>query len=202
MDLLLDGATIDEVERAATEFGMAIGPLRILDEIGIDTVVNAGRVLWQAFPDRIVASPLLITMYKKGRLGRKSGAGFFSYASGTAWDGPSRPDPTVEQLIAQWARPPQPLPPETITHRLILPMVLEATRLVEEGKVRHPGDVDLAVLFGLGFPHARGGLLYWADCVGAERILDVLRPLESLGPRLAPTRLLLEKAERGGTFYD
>jgi len=202
MDLLLDGATIDQVERAATQFGMAIGPLRILDEIGIDTVVNAGRVLWQAFPDRIVASPLLVTMYKKGRLGRKSGAGFFSYASGTAWDGPSRPDPGVEQLIAQWARPAQPLTPETITHRLILPMVLEATRLLEEGKVRHPGDVDLAVLFGLGFPHARGGLLYWADGVGADRILGLLRPLESLGPRLAPTRLLRQTAEQGGTFYE
>lgn len=202
MDLLLDGATIDEVERAATEFGMAIGPLRILDEIGIDTVVNAGRVLWQAFPDRIVASPLLITMYKKGRLGRKSGLGFFSYDSGTAWDGPSRPDPDIEEVIAQWARPPQQLAPETLTYRLILPMILEATRLLEEGKVRHPGDVDLAVLFGLGFPHSRGGLLYWADCVGADRILDMLQPLESLGPRLAPTRLLRETAEQGRKFYD
>lgn len=202
MDLLLDGATIDQVERAATEFGMAIGPLRILDEIGIDTVVNAGRVLWQAFPDRIVASPLLITLYKKGRLGRKSGLGFFSYDSGTAWDGPSRPDPGVEQLIAQWARPPQQLTPQTITHRLILPMVLEATRLLEERKVRHPGDVDLAVLFGLGFPHARGGLLYWADCLGAGRILRMLKPLESLGPRLQPTRLLQETAHQARRFYD
>jgi len=202
MELLLDGATIDQVERSATEFGMAIGPLRILDEIGIDTVVNAGRVMWQVFPDRTVASPLLITMYKKGRLGRKSGAGFFSYASGTAWDGPSRPAPGVEQLIAEWARPPQQLTPEAITHRLILPMVLEATRLLEEGKVRHPGDVDLAVLFGLGFPHGRGGLLYWADSVGADRILDLLRPLESLGPRLAPTQLLRETAEQGRKFYD
>jgi 3-hydroxyacyl-CoA dehydrogenase/enoyl-CoA hydratase/3-hydroxybutyryl-CoA epimerase/3-hydroxyacyl-CoA dehydrogenase/enoyl-CoA hydratase/3-hydroxybutyryl-CoA epimerase/enoyl-CoA isomerase len=202
MDLLLDGASIDQIERAATEFGMAIGPLRILDEIGIDTVVNAGRVLWQAFPERIVASPLLITMYKKGRLGRKSGAGFFSYASETAWDGPSRPDPSVEQLIAQWARPPQPLTAETITHRLILPMVLEATRLLEEGKVRHPGDIDLAVLFGLGFPASRGGLLYWADSVGADRILDMLRPLEALGPRLQPTRLLQETGRDGSRFYE
>jgi len=202
MDLLLDGAPIDQVERAATDFGMALGPLRILDEIGIDTVVNAGRVLWQAFPDRIVASPLLITMYKKGRLGRKSGAGFFSYASETAWDGPSQPDPRVEQLIAQWARPPQKLTPETITHRLILPMVLEATRLLQEQKVRHPGDVDLAVLFGLGFPASRGGLLYWADCLGADRILQMLKPLEPLGPRLHPTGLLQETAKRGQRFYD
>jgi 3-hydroxyacyl-CoA dehydrogenase/enoyl-CoA hydratase/3-hydroxybutyryl-CoA epimerase/3-hydroxyacyl-CoA dehydrogenase/enoyl-CoA hydratase/3-hydroxybutyryl-CoA epimerase/enoyl-CoA isomerase len=202
MDLLLDGATIEQVERAATEFGMAIGPLRILDEIGIDTVVHAGRVMWQAFPDRTVASPLLITMYKKKRLGRKSGAGFFAYDSPAAWDGPSRPDPAVDALIAQWAREPQELTAETITHRLILPMVLEATRLLEERKVRHPADVDLAVLFGLGFPRARGGLLYWADTMGADRILAMLGPLQSLGPRLEPTQLLRETAERGGKFYD
>ena len=202
LELLLDGATIDQIERAATDFGMAIGPLRILDEIGIDTVVDAARVLWQAFPDRVVASPLLITMYKQGRLGRKSGSGFFAYSSETGWDGPAEPDPSVEALIAEWARPPQKLSPETITRRLILPMVLEATRLLEENRVRHPGDVDLAVLFGLGFPAARGGLLYWADAQGADRIIQMLGPLEPLGQRLAPTRLLVETAKRGRRLYD
>jgi 3-hydroxyacyl-CoA dehydrogenase/enoyl-CoA hydratase/3-hydroxybutyryl-CoA epimerase/3-hydroxyacyl-CoA dehydrogenase/enoyl-CoA hydratase/3-hydroxybutyryl-CoA epimerase/enoyl-CoA isomerase len=202
LELLLDGATIERIEQAATDFGMAIGPLRILDEIGIDTVVDAARVLWQTFPDRLVASPLLITMYKRGRLGRKSGSGFFSYSSETAWDGPARPDPGVEALIAEWARPPQTLSPQTITHRLILPMVLEATRLLEENRVRHPGDVDLAVLFGLGFPAARGGLLYWADAQGADRIVEMLRPLEPLGPRLAPTRLLQQTADGGQRLYD
>ncbi len=202
LELLLDGARIDQVEQAAADFGMAIGPLRILDEIGVDTVVNAARVLWQTFPDRLVASPLLITMYKRGRLGRKSGSGFFSYASETSWDGPTEPDPSVEALIAEWARPPQDLSPERITHRLILPMVLEATRLLEENRVRGPGDVDLAVLFGLGFPAARGGLLYWADAQGADRIVQMLEPLEPLGRRLAPTRLLVETAKRGRRFYD
>lgn len=202
LELLLDGATIDQVEQSATRFGMAIGPLRILDEIGIDTVVNAARVLWQAFPDRLVASPLLITMFKKGRLGRKSGSGFFSYSPETACEGLSRPDPSAEEIIAEWARPPQKLTPETITHRLILPMVLEATRLLEEKRVRRAQDIDLAVLFGLGFPQSRGGLLYWADCVGADRIVEMLRPLERVGSRLKPTRVLLRTASVGRTFYD
>jgi len=202
LELLLDGATIEQVEEAATRFGMAIGPLRILDEIGIDTVVNAARVLWQAFPDRLVASPLLIAMFKKGRLGRKSGLGFFSYSSETARDGPTSPDPSVEKIIAEWARPPQKLTRETITHRLMLPMVLEATRLLEEKRVRRAQDIDLAVLFGLGFPASRGGLLYWADCVGADRLVEMLRPLEHLGPRLKPTRLLLETASDARRFYD
>ena len=79
---------------------------------------------------------------------------------------------------------------------------MEIERLLEEKRVRHPGDVDLAVLFGLGFPAARGGLLYWADAQGADQILGMLEPLESLGQRLAPTRLLVETAERGRRLYE
>jgi 3-hydroxyacyl-CoA dehydrogenase/enoyl-CoA hydratase/3-hydroxybutyryl-CoA epimerase/3-hydroxyacyl-CoA dehydrogenase/enoyl-CoA hydratase/3-hydroxybutyryl-CoA epimerase/enoyl-CoA isomerase len=202
LDLLLDGATIDQVERAATEFGMAIGPLRFLDEIGIDTIVHGARTLWRAFPDRLVVSPLLIAMFKQGRLGRKSGSGFFVYGAEAEGDGAEHPDPSTEKLIAEWARPPRQLSRETIAERLILSMVLEATRLLEEKKVRSAGDVDLAVLFGLGFPKARGGLLYWADQMGAGRIVEMLRPLEQLGERARPTPLLLETARRGCRFYD
>jgi len=202
LEMLLDGATIDQIERAATDFGMAIGPLRILDEIGVDTVVNAARVLWQAFPERMVASPLLINMFKEKRLGRKSGAGFFSYSSPTAGNGRNRPDPEAERIIAKWARPPKQFTREMITRRLTLPMVLEATRLLEEKKARRPEDIDLAVLFGLGFPASRGGLLYWADTLGADRILRMLKPLESLGHRFRPTRLLLEAARAGRRLYD
>jgi len=202
LELLLEGATIDDVERAATRFGMAIGPLRILDEIGIDTVVNSGRVLWQAFPDRLVVSPLLITMFKQGRLGRKSGSGFFLYGTEVNPDDAARPDPSTERLIAEWARQSRQLSEETITERLLLSMVLEATRLLQEKEVRDPRDIDLAVLFGLGFPKSRGGLLYWADTLGARRIVEMLRSLEHLGERARPTPLMLETAERGGRFYE
>ena len=202
LELLLDGAKIDDVERAATGFGMAIGPLRICDEIGLDTVLLAGRVLWEAFPDRVVASPLLVTMVKSGRLGRKSGAGFFTYPSQVAWAGSPGADPQVDPIIAQWARPPQPLTPETITARLLLPMVLEASRVLEERKVRDARDIDLGVIFGLGFPASRGGLLYWADTLGAQRIVEMLRPMEALGGRAQPTPLLLELAAQNRRFYD
>ncbi len=198
LEILLDGATIDEVERTARQFGMAIGPLALLDQIGIDTVLSAGRVLWDAFPDRVIASPLLITMYKSRRLGRKTGHGFFHYPDAHS---EGQPDPQVETIIATWARPVQRFTQEQITARLLLPMVLEATRLLEEGKVHQPQTIDLAMVHGLGFPAGRGGLLHWADTLGAARLLKLLKPLESLGVRMQPTQLLKEMAQQRQRFY-
>jgi 3-hydroxyacyl-CoA dehydrogenase/enoyl-CoA hydratase/3-hydroxybutyryl-CoA epimerase/3-hydroxyacyl-CoA dehydrogenase/enoyl-CoA hydratase/3-hydroxybutyryl-CoA epimerase/enoyl-CoA isomerase len=210
LELLLEGASIEAVERAATDFGMARGPLRLLDEIGLDTALRAGWVLAEAFPERIVASPLLVAMVKAGRLGYKSGAGFFEYA-GAAGGGASAlaeqaadeavADHVLRPLLTPWARPAAPHTPHCITMRLLLPMVLEATRILEENKVRDPRDIDLAVIFGLGFPVARGGLLWWADTLGAARLIEMLRPLERLGPRARPTPLLRELARSAGHFY-
>lgn len=196
MELLLDGVPIDRVERAATEFGMAKGPLRLLDEIGLDTALAGGRVLWQAFGDRVVVSPLAIAMYKAKRFGCKSGAGFFNYTQ-SADDGNPPTDSVALEKIRHWARPTRALDDETIVARLLLPMVLEATRVLDEGKVSDPGDVDLGAVFGLGFPAARGGLLGWADTLGAARIIEMLAALEDLGPRAQPTPLLRRMAAQG-----
>jgi len=201
LELLLDGVAIQDIDRAATDFGMAMGPLRMLDEIGLDTAMLAGRVLWDTFPERVSVSPLLITMFKAGRLGRKSGAGFFAYSNGSGGDAPGQPDPQLKELLAAWVRPQQSVPPEDLTTRLLVPMVLEATRLLEEGTVRDPRSIDLGAIFGLGFPASRGGLLYWADTVGIERILALLRAMEPLGSRVAPTAMLLDMARGRGRFY-
>jgi 3-hydroxyacyl-CoA dehydrogenase len=201
LELLLEGAAIREIEWAATSFGMAMGPLRLMDEIGLDTVLLGGRVLWEAFPERITPSPLLVAMYKSGRLGRKSGAGFFAYRLGQDVDQPAEPAPGVNELIAAWARRRAPASPERIIPRLLLPMVLEATRILEERKVHEPRSIDLAVILGLGFPVARGGLLRWADSLGARRIVAMLDGLAHLGPRVRPTPLLEEMARRRRRFY-
>jgi 3-hydroxyacyl-CoA dehydrogenase/enoyl-CoA hydratase/3-hydroxybutyryl-CoA epimerase/3-hydroxyacyl-CoA dehydrogenase/enoyl-CoA hydratase/3-hydroxybutyryl-CoA epimerase/enoyl-CoA isomerase len=199
LELLLEGATVDQVEQAALKFGMAKGPLRLMDEIGLDTTFLGGRVLWEAFPDRVIASPLLVSMVKYGLLGCKSGRGFFEYPQARPQVTPRR---TFDDLLASWSRPSRPMAEEILTARLFLPMVLEATRMLEEGAVRDPRDIDLAVLFGLGFPSARGGLLYWADTVGAAQLLEQLRPLESLGAHMIPTQLLAEMTGAGGRFYE
>jgi 3-hydroxyacyl-CoA dehydrogenase/enoyl-CoA hydratase/3-hydroxybutyryl-CoA epimerase/3-hydroxyacyl-CoA dehydrogenase/enoyl-CoA hydratase/3-hydroxybutyryl-CoA epimerase/enoyl-CoA isomerase len=81
-------------------------------------------------------------------------------------------------------------------------MLLEATRVLAEKKVRDPRDVDLGLIFGIGFPPAKGGLLFWADTIGAAKIVELLKPLEGLGERFKPTPLLLELAKSGKRFYD
>lgn len=194
LELLRDGVRPQRLEEVALRFGMAMGPLRLLDEIGLDTALLAGRVLYQAFPERIVPSPLLIAMYKSKRWGRKSGAGFFQYPAPPA-DVPPAVAPGVEELIAAWARQSPPLSDEQALHRLLLPMVLEATRLLAEGKVSSAEDLDRAAVLGLGFPATFGGPLAWANRLGARQVLRLLEPWEALGPRMQPTEWLLEAAE-------
>ena len=156
-------------------------------------------MLAEAFSDRINSAPLLVTMIKAGRLGRKSGAGFFAYDHGTA---AAEMDTSIEPIIAQWARQPREHTSQSIVARLLLPMVLEATRILEEGKVRDPGDIDLCVLLGLGFPANMGGLLRWADTLSAARVVEMLQPFQPLGPRYHPTPLLTELAQNAGRFHD
>ena len=186
------------VDRAAKDFGMPMGPLTLYDVIGLDTAFYAGRVMYEAFPDRTAASPILPALVKAGRLGQKTGSGFFLYKDKT---GKGTPDPAVADLIKPYIRKQEKPSQEQITARLFLPMVLEATRILEVRVVRDPRDVDLALIFGVGFPPFKGGLLFWADTLGAAKIVEMLKPLESAGSRFQPTPMLLEMAKTGKKFY-
>ena len=173
MDLLLEGATIESIEQAMLDFGMPIGPLEALDQIGLDVALGCGWVLAAALGERVVGSPILTGLIRAGRLGCKSGEGFFRYGKGPAAG--KSVSPLLPKLIAQWARPPRRHDAQSIAARLLSAMVLEAARILHEGKVRDPRDIDLAMVFGLGFPESRGGLLFWADGLGAERALGDAR---------------------------
>src|SRR5439155_835303 len=135
---------------------------------------------------------------KQGRLGQKSGRGFFSYQNKK---GRAEEDPAMDKLIAPYRRGQRKFSREELTNRLFLPMLLEATRMLEEKIVRDVRDVDLGLIFGLGFPPFKGGLLYWADTIGAGKLLEMIKPLESLGVRFQPTPLLRDMAARGQKFY-
>jgi 3-hydroxyacyl-CoA dehydrogenase len=199
LELLREGVCAEAIEQAATEFGMALGPLRLMDEIGLDTTLQAGWVLAAAFPERIISSPLLVSMVKAGRLGQKAGAGFYIYDDSSP---PIIDGKAIEEIASHWLDRGRPKSPqESLASRLVLPMLLEATRVLEEGAVCDARTIDLAVLFGLGFPADKGGLLWWADCLGPERILAMLRSHGSMGDRSRPSQRLLSLGRTGGRFH-
>lgn len=198
LELLADGIDIRQVDGAAKAFGMPMGPITLYDVVGLDTALFAGHVMHQAFPERIVESPLLGAMVQAGRLGQKKGLGFFRY-EGSKDRG--QPDPTLAELLGPLVRRREKLSEPQMIERLFLPMVLEATRILAEGKVRDARDVDLGLIFGIGFPPFKGGLLFWADSLGAARLVEMLKPWEHLGPRYQPTEMLSEMARTGSKFY-
>lgn len=199
LELLLSGAEIKAVDRAARNFGMPMGPIALYDVVGIDTAYYAGQVMQQAFADRCPQSPLLEAMVKAGRLGQKTGVGFFTY-KGTK-KGRGEPDPTLATVVQPLVREQQKFTEAQITARLFLPMVVEATRILEEQVVRDPRDVDLGLIYGCGFPPFKGGLLFWADTVGAKQIVEQLEPLMPLGKKFEPTPMLRDMARSGQKFY-
>ena len=200
VEMLRAGIDPRKIDRAARAFGMPMGPLELYDMIGLDTAFYAGLVLNDAYGDRIEPSPVIPAMVKSGRLGRKSGGGFYRYAGIGPRARIERPDDAVPALVAAYALPPCAGDERTIIDRLILPMVLEATRVLDEGIVRDGCDVDLAVIHALGFPPFRGGLLAWADTLGAAEIVRRLAALSGLGVRMRPTPRLESLARDGGLF--
>ena len=202
LQLLGEGATIERIERVATESGAPWGPFTAMDEIGLDTVLKCGMVLWNAFGDVVPSSPLLVFMVKAGRLGRKTRAGFFGYVENESGKFDPRPDAEVDGIIGDWSRPTQELGDDTIRERLFLPILLEATRILAEVPDYDSRLIDLGLILGLGFPESRGGLLGWADSLGSSRLVEMLRPLAALGPRMRPTPLLLEMAADNRRFRD
>jgi 3-hydroxyacyl-CoA dehydrogenase len=198
LELLLDGADIDSLDRAAAGFGMPLGPLTLFDEFGVDVAIAVGRSLYQAFPERIVPSELLIAMYKSGRLGRKSGGGFYStQADANA----GQVDRKVQELIQERRRSQTSLPDDIVRLRLFLPMLLEATRAVEESLMDRPSTIDAALRNGLGMCRPDCGIFSWANAIGAARLLNCLQPLQTMGQRFEPTQLLLNAAESKKPFF-
>lgn len=197
-ELYCEGASLRDIDKAAMAFGMAMGPITLYDLVGLDTAAYAGLIMYQAFPDRVAVSPLVPAMMRQGRLGVKTGRGFYSYQNKK---GKAEDDPTLDKLAEPYRKPPRKISRDEITNRLFLSMLLEATRMVEDKIVRDVRDVDLGVIFGLGFPPFKGGLLYWADTIGAGKLLEMIKPFESLGPRFKPTSVLEEMARGGKKFY-
>jgi 3-hydroxyacyl-CoA dehydrogenase/enoyl-CoA hydratase/3-hydroxybutyryl-CoA epimerase/enoyl-CoA isomerase len=196
--LLEEGATPREIDKAATAFGMPMGPITLYDVVGLDTSLYAGKVLQAAYPDRAVISKIIEDLVAAGRLGQKSGAGFYKYGKGLKGDD----DPALAPILAKHQREKHTFTTEELQQRLFLPMVNEASRVLAEGIVRDPVDLDMGLILGIGFPPWRGGLLRWADATGLTNIIETLKKYEPLGARYAPPEALTQRAAGwGGRFH-
>jgi 3-hydroxyacyl-CoA dehydrogenase len=156
--LLEQKVDVGQIERAAVQFGMKMGPFRIMDEIGLDVVLHAGWVLHKAFPDRTPQSPILLRLIDEGKLGRKTGQGFMVYSRKASWEGEGVPDP-------QFASAEEKVSDVGIVRRLFVPMYEEAVRCYEEGIISDLSMADMASIEALGFPADKGGIVNWGRSI-------------------------------------
>ncbi len=195
--LVQEGCRIEDVDAAMTAFGMPVGPLALLDDVGLDVAAKGGEVLQAAFPERLKMGGEE-ALAAAGRLGRKNGKGFYEYAGGKR-GGPAR---EAYAALRVAPRDKSPLPAEVMESRLVLPMINEAAFCLEDLVVTDPGKLDLAMIFGTGFPAFRGGLLRHADAIGLGRVFARLDDLaERLGPRFTPADTIQHLANERRGFY-
>jgi 3-hydroxyacyl-CoA dehydrogenase/enoyl-CoA hydratase/3-hydroxybutyryl-CoA epimerase len=193
-----EGASIEYVDSALVDWGFPVGPLELLDEIGLDVSAGVAQMLHAAFPERMTPPSVVTRLVADDRLGRAHGRGFFRY------DG--RPvarrsaDPSVYSVLG--VSPTGRLPVEEIQMRCALALINESVRCVGELVVRSPRDADVAAILGLGFPRFRGGPLRYLDAIGAA---ETLRRIQSFadryGERWRPAPLLVHMARKGDRFY-
>jgi 3-hydroxyacyl-CoA dehydrogenase/enoyl-CoA hydratase/3-hydroxybutyryl-CoA epimerase len=200
--LLLEGADYVAVDQAMRAFGMPVGPFELLDDVGIDVAVKAAGTMAGAFPQRMPADPALEKLVARGRIGRKAKKGFYFYEN----DRRGNADASVYQDLGFSSPSKNPNPSlsssETET-RLLLPMINEAAFCLADGIVASPAKLDLAMIFGTGFPPFRGGLCAYADALSAKGIVEGLRKLATeKGPRFEPAPLLVEMARTGKSFLE
>ncbi|MBZ0114405.1 MAG: enoyl-CoA hydratase/isomerase family protein [Thermoanaerobaculia bacterium] len=194
--LLHEGHSVTEIDRTIEQWGMPIGPFAVMDEIGVDGTVRVARSLAETFGPRLPLPPWVDDWVETGAVGRRVGRGFYLYDEDrhrTVAD-PDLQSTLDIRLYPETAHSREPL------DRLMLRMVDEAAQCLDEEIVEGPGQLDLAMILGTGFPTFRGGLCRWADRQGTQEILETLeRVTAGCGERFRPSKALRAMAQRG--FY-
>ncbi len=227
---VMDRIPVETIDGAMTEFGMPMGPLAVLDEVGFDTAARVAQVLEAGLGERMAPAPGMARLLESGRKGKKGGGGFYLYDKAGKRQGP---DPSVYGVLgvpapsgggaktlglggAGPAAPaggggPMEIGPVNasvarapeLVERLVHPLINEAARALDEGLVAGPEWVDLAMVLGTGFAPFRGGPLRYADRVGLPAIVTRLRELTAAhGPRFEPAPALTARASQGRKFHE
>jgi 3-hydroxyacyl-CoA dehydrogenase/enoyl-CoA hydratase/3-hydroxybutyryl-CoA epimerase len=193
------GQSIPEIDRALRRFGMPMGPLELLDEIGLDVARKVAHVLEESFGERMPKVALLDRLASSGAMGKKSGLGFYRYEKGRRRE----VNPAVTGAVAPGsaAEASAGHPTDETVNRLVDAMVNEAALALEERVVARPEEVDLAMVMGTGFPPFRGGLLRHADAAGVGTIVERLARRQQAGAPGGPCGRLQRMALGGERFY-
>jgi 3-hydroxyacyl-CoA dehydrogenase/enoyl-CoA hydratase/3-hydroxybutyryl-CoA epimerase len=196
--MLDEGVAIDAVDEALVKFGFPVGPITLIDEVGLDIAGKSGAIMYEALGERLAPARSLRAVLDAGRLGRKGRKGFYAYDEDGEKEGV---DSSVYDLLPS-KQDRSELAPDEIERRCVLAMVNEAVRCLDEGILHSPRDGDVGAVFGIGFPPFRGGPFRYIDSFGVARIVNLLERLDLSHPgRYTPAPLLVEMARTGRRFY-
>lgn len=198
--LLTEGERVDQIDSALVKFGFPVGPIQLLDEVGIDTGTKIIPILEAAYGERFSAPANVVSsILNDDRKGRKNGRGFYLYGA-KGRKSKKQVDPAIYALIG--AQGQSRLSRQQIAERCVMLMLNEAARCFDEQVIRSARDGDIGAVFGIGFPPFLGGPFRYMDALGAGEVVAVLQRLASLyGPRFTPCDTLLQMAERGESFW-
>lgn len=196
--LLEEGVSVKDLDQAALDFGMPMGPGRLLDEVGIDVAVKVAKVMHEGLGERAHPSAFSSKLAAKNFLGKKTSKGFYIYDEKGKVVGPN---PEIEELLPKEKKK---MSESELQMRLFLPMINEAAAILKDGIVQTAADVDLGLIFGIGFPPFRGGLLRYADAEGLDKIHNALKNFSETVDknRYTPNSYLTELVETKTTFYE
>ncbi|HFF8546739.1 TPA: fatty acid oxidation complex subunit alpha FadJ [Kluyvera cryocrescens] len=201
MRMLVEGESVEDIDNALVKFGFPVGPIQLLDEVGIDTGTKILPILEAAYGERFSAPASLIqAILNDDRKGRKNGRGFYLYGV-KGRKSKKQVDKAVYSLAGMAPRHSQ-CSAQQIAERCVMLMLNEAARCIDEGIVRSARDGDIGAVFGIGFPPFLGGPLRYMDTLGAGEVVARLQRLATqYGSRFTPCEALLQRAERELTFW-
>ena len=201
--LIEDGVDYRRIDKVMEKFGWPMGPAYLLDVVGIDTGAHAANIMAESFPDRMKMDEKTIMdiMHEKNRFGQKNGVGFYKYEK----DRKGRPKKTVDAetdgLIKQVVKNTVDVTDDEIIERMMLPMIFECARCLEEKIVETPMEVDMGLLLGLGFPPFRAGAMKYADSMGLKNLVELEAKYIGLGNMYKATEGMKSMAAEGKTYY-
>jgi 3-hydroxyacyl-CoA dehydrogenase / enoyl-CoA hydratase / 3-hydroxybutyryl-CoA epimerase / enoyl-CoA isomerase len=204
--LIQDGVDFQRIDRVMEKFGWPMGPAYLLDVVGIDTAEHANAVMGEEFPDRMKhdGKTAISAMFEANRFGQKNGKGFYLYTKDKKGGPQKVSDPESYEILkpAIQSQKNDSVTDEEIIDRMMLPMIIECSRCLEEDIIQTPTEVDMGLIYGLGFPPFRGGALRYADHVGLNPLAEKAQRLRVHGKLYELTEQMKRFVAEGRGFYE